>query len=109
MSVLVLALFLALVQLALALHIRNTLVSAAGEGARFAAASNADPAAGVAHTRALVRQALPDSYHVTVTPGVESVDGVPIVVMTVRGDLPVFGWLGPSGGISVSGHAMEES
>jgi hypothetical protein len=37
------------------------------------------------------------------------VDGVPTVVVEVRASLPVFGWLGPSGSLRVTGHAMEVS
>ncbi len=45
-SVLVLALFLAVLQLGLVLHVRNVLVSAAQEGARHAANADVDPAEG---------------------------------------------------------------
>ncbi|MFL6179886.1 MAG: TadE/TadG family type IV pilus assembly protein [Actinomycetes bacterium] len=108
-SVLVVVLVLALVQVAFALHIRNTLVSAAGEGARFAAAANQAPEGGAEHTRALIRQSLPDEYAEDVSAGYESVAGVQTVVVTVRANLPLFGWLGPHDALTVSGHAMEES
>ncbi len=42
-SVLVVVLILALVQLGVALYIRNSLVAAAAEGARYAAADNREP------------------------------------------------------------------
>lgn len=108
-SVLVVALVLAVVQVALALHIRNTLISAAGEGARFAAAANQVPDAGAEHTRVLIRETLPDGYAADVHAGYESVAGVQTVVVTVRAELPLIGWIGPSGTLTVSGHAMEES
>ena len=108
-SVLVVALLLAVVQLGMALHIRNTLISAAGEGARFAAAADRYPEDGAEHTRALIRQSLPDSYADQVSSGYEVVGGVRTVEVEVRADLPVFGWLGPSGVLRVTGHAMEES
>lgn len=108
-SVLVVVLLLAVVQLGMALHIRNTLVSAAGEGARFAAAADRDPEDGAEHTRGLIRQSLPDGYADEVSSGYTMVDGVPTVEVEVRADLPVFGWLGPSGALAVTGHAMEES
>ncbi|HEX5016956.1 MAG TPA: TadE/TadG family type IV pilus assembly protein [Actinomycetes bacterium] len=107
-SVLVVVLLLALVQVGLALHIRNTLISAASEGARFAAAANQTPSAGAEHTRSLIRESLPDGMASDVTAGQESVGGVPTIVVTVRVDLPVVGWLGPSDSLVVSGHAMEE-
>ena len=42
---------LAVVQLALALHVRNTVIDAAAEGARFASLAGSSPADGVARTR----------------------------------------------------------
>jgi Flp pilus assembly protein TadG len=108
-SVLVVVLLLAVVQLGVALHIRNTLVSAAGEGARFAAAADRQPEDGAEHTRALIRQSLPDAYADYVSSSYTLVGGVQTVEVEVRADLPVFGWLGPSGALLVTGHAMEES
>jgi Flp pilus assembly protein TadG len=108
-SILVVVLLLAVVQLGMALHIRNTLVSAAGEGARFAAAADRYPQDGAEHTRVLIRQSLPDSYADQVSARYAVVGGVPTVEVEVQADLPVFGWLGPSGVLRVTGHAMEES
>lgn len=108
-SVLAVALFLAVVQLGMSLHIRNTLVSAAGEGARFAAAADRYPEDGAEHTRGLIRQTLPDSYADQVSSRYVVVGGVRTVEVEVRADLPVLGWLGPAGGLRVAGHAMEES
>lgn len=108
-SVLVVVLLLAVVQLGMALHIRNTLVSAAGEGARFAAAADRSPEDGAEHTRTLIRQSLPDAYADSVTAHYATVGGVQTIEVEVRADLPVFGWLGPSGALAVTGHAMEES
>ena len=108
-SVLVVVLALAVIQLGLALYIRNSLVSAAGEGARFAAAADRSPEDGAQHTRALISQTLPDSYDDQVFAGYTMVDGVQTVEVEVRASLPVFGWLGPSGALRVTGHAMEES
>jgi Flp pilus assembly protein TadG len=108
-SVLVVVVALAVIQLGMALYIRNTLVSAAGEGARFAAAADRSPEDGVQHTRALINQSLPDSYADHVSARYTMVDGVQTVEVEVRASLPVFGWLGPSGGLRITGHAMEES
>lgn len=108
-SVLVVALMAAVIQLAVALHIRNTLVSAAGEGARFAAAADREPSDGALHTQRLIRESLPDSLAEDVSAGYVTVGGVPTVAVEVRADLPLLGWLGPSGSLRVVGHAMEES
>lgn len=108
-SILVVVLVLAVVQVAVALHIRNTLISAAGEGARFAAAANQSPEDGAEHTRELIRESLPDTFANDVQASYESVAGVPTIAVTVRADLPVFGWIGPADTLTVAGHAMDES
>jgi Flp pilus assembly protein TadG len=108
-SVLVVVLMLAVVQLGLALHIRNTLVAAAGEGARFAAAADRQPIDGAEHARELIRQSLPDSYAQHVTAREVQASGVTLVEVEVQAELPIFGWLGPSNALRIAGHAMEES
>ncbi len=108
-SVLVVVLVLAVVQLGLALHIRNTLVAAAGEGARFAAAADRQPSDGAEHARELIRQSLPDSYAEHVTVREVQASGVTLVEIEVQAELPVLGWLGPSNVLRITGHAMEES
>ena len=108
-SILVVVLLLAVVQVGMALHVRNTLISAASEGARFAAAADQSPDAGAVHTRELIRQSLPDGYAEQVESGYQVVSGVDTIVVTIEADLPVFGWLGPADTLRVEGHAMEES
>jgi len=101
-------LFLALLQLGLALHVRNTLVASAAEGARWGANADRTPADGAAVTRQLIRDSLADSFADDVTSDTETVDGVTTVVIRVQARLPVFGLLGPPRAISVRGHAMQE-
>jgi Flp pilus assembly protein TadG len=101
-------LFLALLQLGLALHVRNTLVASSAEGARWGANADRTPADGAAVTRKLIRDSLADSFADGVTSGTETVDGVVTVVIRVEARLPLFGLLGPPRAISVRGHAMEE-
>ena len=108
-GVLLTVLFLALLQLGLALHVRNTLTASAAEGARYAANADRDPDEGAAMTRQLIRDSLADSFAGDVTSGLETVDGVPTVYIQVRARLPVFGLLGPPRGIVVRGHALEET
>jgi Flp pilus assembly protein TadG len=108
-GVLLTVLFLALLQLGLALHVRNTLTASAAEGARYAANADRDPVEGAAVTRQLIRDSLADSFARDVTSGLETVDGIPTVYVQVRARLPVFGLLGPPRGIVVRGHALEES
>ena len=108
-GVLLTVLFLALLQLGLALHVRNTLAASAAEGARVAANADRTPADGEATTRRLIRDSLADSFAAGVTSGFETVDGVPTVFVQVDATLPMVGLLGPPRGIRVRGHALEEA
>jgi len=107
-SVLLTALFLALLQLGLALHVRNTLTASAAEGARYAANADRSPEQGAEVTRSLIRDSLADSFASAVTSGQETVGGVPTVFVQVEATLPVVGLLGPPRGIRVRGHALDE-
>ncbi len=108
-GVLLTVLFLALLQLGLALHVRNTLVASAAEGARYGANADRDPAQGAAVTRQLIRDSLTDSFADGVTSGFETVDGMQTVYVQVEATLPVLGLLGPPRAITVRGHALEEA
>ena len=108
-GVLLTVLFLALLQLGLALHVRNTLVASAAEGARYGANADRDPAHGAAVTRTLIRDSLADSFADGVTSGFETVDGMQTVFVQVDATLPVLGLLGPPRAIKVRGHALEEA
>ena len=108
-GVLLTVLFLGVLQLGLVLHVRNTLAASAAEGARYAANADRDPADGEAVTRQLIRDSLADTFARGVTSGFETVDGVPTVYVQVDTTLPLVGLLGPSRGIRVRGHAVEEA
>ena len=96
-------------QLAVAVHVRNTLVDCAGEGARVGARVGAGADAAVERTRALVAADLSPSFAVDVEAGREEVDGLDTVVVRVRAPLPVAGLLGPGRVLVVEGHAVRES
>lgn len=108
-GVLLTVLFLAVLQLGLALHVRNTLAASAAEGARYAANADREPVDGEAVARQLIRDSLADSFARGVTSGFETVDGVPTVYVQVDATLPLVGLLGPPRGIRVRGHALEEA
>ena len=107
-GVLLTVLALAVVQLALALHVRNTLLDAAAEGARHAALAGSSSSEGVARTRDLIATAISSDYADDVTASTTSIGGVPAVEVTVRATLPVIGLLGFQRGMEVSGHAPLE-
>jgi hypothetical protein len=108
-SALVAVLFVAVFQLGLALHIRNTLISCASEGARLGARANADPDDGAARARELIRSSLADRYARQVTARVVDAGGVQAVAVEVVAPLPVIGPLGPDGRLRVTGRAFLEA
>ena len=101
-------LFLGVLQLGLALHVRNTLTAAAAEGARYAANADRGPGEGVAWTQELVAATLSPAYARDVVGGLEDVGGAPTVFIEVRASLPVLGLLGPDRSLVVRGHALDE-
>lgn len=109
-SVVLTALFLGVLQIGLVLHVRNTLVACAAEGARLAANADRDPADAVAHTQALIGSALSDRYagdvRASTVPGAR---GTRLVEVEVVAPLPLVGLLGPGGSLRAVGHAVEES
>ncbi|GAA4287834.1 TadE family protein [Georgenia daeguensis] len=107
-SVLVLAIVVALLQLVLGLHVRNTLVDSASEGARHAALVGSTPAEGVARTRELIGLSLSPRYAREVSASLVDRGGTTLVRVRVSAPLPVLGLLGPSGVLDVSGHAVLE-
>jgi hypothetical protein len=101
-------LFLGVVQLGLALHVRNTLVACASEGARYAANADRVPADGAARAEACITTSLRDSYARDVTATVVDDSGMPTVEVTVRAPLPVVAFVGPTKALVVHGHALAE-
>ena len=108
-SVLVVVLFLSVVQLGLALHTRNTLISCASEGARLGARADAVPGQGAARTEALISQSLSPRYARDVSSRETLVDGVRVIEVRVVAPVPVIGLLGPDDGLDVVGRAFVES
>ncbi|WP_074259406.1 TadE/TadG family type IV pilus assembly protein [Agromyces cerinus] len=108
-GVLLTVLALAVVQLALALHVRNTVLDAAAEGARHAALAGSSEEAGIARTRELIGVAVSPDYADDVEAGTSTVDGIAMVSVTVRAPLPVVGLLGLDRVLEVTGHAALET
>jgi Flp pilus assembly protein TadG len=107
-AALVLALFLGVVQVALAMHVRALVIDAAAEGARVAARADRELADGAQRTRDLLTASLSASYARDVAVRSTTLDGLPVVEVTVQAPLPVVGILGPSGVLTARGHALEE-
>jgi hypothetical protein len=101
-------LFLAVFQLGLALHIRNTLISCASEGARHGARANATAQDGAVLARKLIAESLSDGYADHVTAETTTVDGIQVVRVRIQAPLPVLGRLGPDRVLSVQARAFAE-
>ena len=107
-SVVLVGLFLAVLQVGLVLHVRNTLVACAAEGARYAANADRGLADGESRTAALIAESLSADSVDEVSSRYVTAGGVQLVEVRVTTTLPLFGWLGVDRGLTVSGHAVEE-
>ncbi len=105
---LVIAVFMALIQLSLALHVRNILMDSAAEGARFGASAGATPADAVSRTRYLISLALPTSFGSGVSAVDTTHDGVATVRVDVSAPLPVIALTGVGPTVNLSAHAIDE-
>ncbi|MCU1571537.1 MAG: conserved secreted protein [Naasia sp.] len=99
---------LSVLQLGLALHVRNTVTDAAAEGARTAALAGGSLEKGAARTEELIHAALGGGYAVRVEARETTWLDLRVAEVAVRAPLPVIGLLGVTGGIEVSGHAALE-
>src|SRR3954449_1701211 len=105
-SLVLVPLVLGLVQVALVLHVRNTLTAAATEGARYAATVDRVPQDGVARTRQQISEAVADRFADEVTATDTVVDGVATVEVRVHATVPPLGLWGPGVDLEVAGHAV---
>jgi Flp pilus assembly protein TadG len=106
--VLLVPVFLAVLQVALVLFVRNTVTAAASEGARYAATLDREPAEGAARARSQISGVLAGRYAEGVSARQVSIDGAPAVEVTVHVVVPALGLGGPAVSFDVSGHAVEE-
>lgn len=105
---LLLVVFLLVFQLGLALHVRNTLIASAAEGARVGARAGASLADGVTRTETLIAGALSETFARQVTAERASVGGVDVVEVRVVAPVPVIGLLGEGEGFDVTARAFAE-
>lgn len=101
-------LFLGILQVGLVLHVRNTLASAAAEGARRAATVGASPADGAATAREQVRGALSGRFARDVSVVPVSLGGAPAYEVRITAEVPALGLGGPAVRLQVRGNAVRE-
>lgn len=97
--------FVSVVQLTLALHVRNTLIDAASSGARYGALADRSPEDARSRTIDLITMALNGDYAADVVAVEETRDGYGTLEVIVRAPLPVVGLAGPGSIQEVRGHA----
>ena len=96
--------FLTVLQVGFAMHIRTTLIDAAAEGARYAGLDGATAADGLVRTEQLINAAVSVDYAQDIT--VER--GETMVAVTVRAPIPLIGLIGFPNGVEVTAHAPVE-
>lgn len=100
---------LAVLQLGLAVYVRNLVHDAAVEGAYHAALADSGPHQGVQRTRSVIERAVGAEYARDVSAALTSTAGVPAVTVHVRTTLPLIGLVGIAAGLEVSASAPVES
>ena len=107
-GILITFLTLGVFQLALTLHVRNTVHDAASEGARWAALADSTPQEGVQRTKDLITVSVGSQFAQDVTATTSMWLDAPTAVITVRTSLPVIGLWGFTNTMEVQGHAATE-
>ena len=97
--------FLAIIQLTLVLHVRNTLIDAAASGARYGTLADRNASDAAERTRSLIGTALNNSFAEEVSASEVDMQGVRVLEVTVRAPLPVIGLIGLRDLLEVKGHA----
>jgi hypothetical protein len=97
--------FLAIIQLTLVLHVRNTLIDAAASGARYGTLADRNAADAQERTRSLISMALNEGFADQVSTQEVTVQGMRTLEVTVRSPMPVIGLIGPRDLLEVKGHA----
>lgn len=97
---------LSLIQLALVLHVRNTLIDAASNGAHYGALANRSEADAAARTRTLISESLHSGFANDVSARISSVGGSQLVTVSVATRVPLVGLLPNGWDLRVQGEAV---
>lgn len=99
---------LGVLQLALTLHVKNTIQDAAAEGARWAALADSTGEEGIRRTAELISTSIGSQFARDIAVSTDTWLGAPATVITVRAALPVVGLWGLADSMEVTGHAATE-
>jgi Flp pilus assembly protein TadG len=108
-GVLLTALTVAVLQLGLAVYVRNVVHDAAVEGAYHGALADVDTRAGAARARDVIVAAVGEGFVEEVSARESTALGHPTVAVTVTTRLPLIGLLGVPRGWEVTVHAPAET
>ncbi|MFE4542121.1 TadE family protein [Arthrobacter sp. NPDC056727] len=97
--------FVSIIQLALILHVRNTLIDAAASGARYGTLADRSADDARRRTGELIGTALNADFARDIQTREVVFQGLRTLEVTVRAPLPVIGLIGPREALEVSGHA----
>jgi hypothetical protein len=97
--------FVAIIQLALILHVRNTLIDAAASGARYGTLADRGADDARRRTSELIGTALSADFARDIQTREVVFQGLRTLEVTVRAPLPVIALIGPREGLEVTGHA----
>lgn len=103
------ALTLAVLQLALAVYVRNVVHDAAVEGAYHAALADTSPAEGVERTREVITRAIGAGYAEDIRIGTSGLPEEETVDVRVRSTFPLLGLIGIPFAMEVEAHAPVET
>lgn len=107
-SVVLVPLFFAILQLAVIWHIKTTLTSAASQGARHGAMYNRSAPEGGQRTREVIDDVFGSDFAGRVSSYDIALSGQPAVAVDVVADVPVLAFWGPTVRLEVTGHAVKE-
>lgn len=107
-AVVLVPLFFGVLQIGLIWHVKTTLTSAASEGARYGAAYNRSYVDGRTRTSQVVEEVFGSDFQKEVAVSESSVEGQPVVVVSVKAKVPVLAFWGPTVTVDVEAHAIKE-
>lgn len=96
---------LAIIQLALVLHARNTLIDAASSGARYGTLADRGATDAAERAADLIGTALNADFAQDITTSEVTFQGLRTLEVTIRAPMPVIGLIGPREMLEVKGHA----
>jgi hypothetical protein len=97
--------FLAIIQLTLVLHVRNTLIDAAASGARYGTLADRGAADAAERAGDLIGTALNADFAQDITTSEVTFQGLRTLEVTIKAPMPVIGLIGPRAMLEVKGHA----